>query len=357
MLSFTHRQLPATIRFGAGCRHELKAILETRNLMRALVLTTPEQAHLGRSIADEIGPLCAGVFEGARMHTPMEVTRDTMALAQSVRADCLVAIGGGSTTGLGKAVSVRSGLPQFVIPTTYAGSEVTPVLGETENARKTTRRADAILPGLVLYDPELTYSLPASFTLTSAVNAMAHAAEALYAPDCTPIIRLMAYEAVGVMMRALPKLYAEPANAEARAEALYAAWLCGTCLGATTMGLHHKICHVLGGTFDLPHAPTHCIMLPHVLAYNKNAAPGAYADLALAMGTERPELAIYDMVLTQNGPVALSALGMTEHGIGEVITQLRASPYANPAPLDETRLRTMLANALAGRAPDAALPA
>ncbi|UYN99794.1 MAG: maleylacetate reductase [Devosia sp.] len=353
MRAFTHRTLPATIRFGAGARHELAGLLDERNLQRALVLTTPEQAGLGRQIGASIGARGAGYFDGARMHTPVDVTERAMRVAGDLQADCLVSVGGGSTTGLGKAISVRSGLPNIVIPTTYAGSEVTPILGETEHARKTTRRADAILPGLVIYDPELTYSLPAGLSLTSGINALAHAAEALYAPDCTPIIRLMAMDAMTAMMRALPALRTNLADAEARSAALYAAWLCGTCLGATTMGLHHKICHVLGGTFDLPHAPTHCVMLPHVLAYNRDAAPEAYADMARALGAERPELAIHGLVTRHGGPVSLAALGMTPDGIATVIEQLQASPYANPAPLDAGRLRIMLDNALAGRAPEA----
>ncbi|CAK7261754.1 MULTISPECIES: maleylacetate reductase [unclassified Shinella] len=351
MANFTHRMLPATIRFGAGARHELGPLLKMRGLGRAFFLTTPQQAALGTSLADEIGALCVGLFSDARMHTPVDVTERALALALSLDADCLVAIGGGSTTGLGKALSVRCGLPQIAIPTTYAGSEVTPILGETENMRKVTRRDDAILPGLVIYDPELTYSLPAAITLASGVNALAHAAEALYAPDCTPILRLMAVEAVGAMTLALPIIHTDPANAEARAQALYAAWLCGTCLGGTTMGLHHKICHVLGGTFDLPHAQTHCIMLPHVLAYNREAAPVAYADLATAMKTERPELALYHMVRAQGGPLALLALGLKEEDLKEVFAQLQSSPYANPAPLNGKKLVSMLSDAFEGREP------
>jgi len=351
MKPFSYRTLPASILFGAGSRRQIAALLEELGHSRALVLTTPEQRDLGQQTVASIGSRGAGLFDGARMHTPVEVTNKAVAVARSAQVDCLIAIGGGSTTGLAKAISVRTGLPQIIVPTTYAGSEVTPILGETENGKKRTRRQDAILPEWVVYDPDLTHSLPVQATLTSGMNAIAHAVEALYAPDSSPIIRLMALEATAKMLDALPLIHAEPENAAARSDALYSAWLCGTCLGATTMGLHHKICHILGGTFDLPHAQTHCIMLPHVLSYNRHAATQAHRDIGAALGTDNPERALFDLVVSLDGPVALEAIGMHKAGLDEVIAQLLAAPYANPAPMDEHRLRMMLDDAWSGRPP------
>ena len=349
--AFTYRSLPSDIRFGPGLRHGLADLLEGAGLSRALVLTTPGQAGLGHETLKLLNGLAVGLFDGARMHTPTEVTGRALEEAQRLGADCLVAVGGGSTIGLSKAVSVRTGLTQIVVPTTYAGSEVTPILGETENGQKVTRRDDAILPRFVVYDPELTYGLPVQISVTSGINALAHAVEALYAPDSSPIVGLMAREAIGVMAGALPVIKADPGHIEARAEALYAAWLCGTCLGSTTMGLHHKICHVLGGSFDLPHAATHCIMLPHVLAYNSVAARPAYEQIGAILDTDRPELALFELVASLDGPLALNAIGMPEAGLDAVVGQLGASPYANPAPLVTERLRAMLADAWAGRPP------
>ena len=207
-------------------------------------LSTPHQAADGEALAKTLGALAAGVFSGAAMHTPVEVTEAALAEAKEVKADCVVALGGGSTTGLGKAIAWRTDLPQIVIPTTYAGSEVTPILGQTEASVKTTLRDPKILPEVVIYDPELTVGLPVAMSVTSGLNAMAHAAEALYAQDRNPVSTLMATEGLRALRAALPTLVKEPRNLEARGDALYGAWLCGTVLGPW---------HVAAPQ-DLPHA-------------------------------------------------------------------------------------------------------
>ena len=182
-----------------------------------------------------------------------------MAVVARERVDGLVAVGGGSTIGLAKAIALRTGLPQVAIPTTYAGSEMTDILGETEGGAKTTRRSEAVRPEAVIYDVELTRSLPPGLSATSGLNAIAHAAEALYARDGNPVIALMAEEGVRALAAALPAIVADPGDMAARGDALYGAWLCGLCLGAASMALHHKLAHVLGGSFDLPHAETHAV--------------------------------------------------------------------------------------------------
>ncbi len=195
-------------------------------------------------------------------------------------------MGGGSTTGLGKAIALRTDLPQIVLPTTYAGSEMTPILGETRDSAKTTLRDPKVLPEVVIYDVELTLGLPASVSAASGMNAIAHAVEALYARDRNPLISLAGEEGVAALARALPKILDAPRDHEARSEALYGAWLCGVCLGTVGMALHHKLCHALGGSFGLPHAETHAIVLPHAAAYNAPAAPAALACVARALGTD-----------------------------------------------------------------------
>jgi alcohol dehydrogenase class IV len=182
-------------------------------------------------------------------------------------------VGGGSTTGLGKAIALATGLDQIVVPTTYAGSEMTPILGQTERGVKTTQRSPAILPEVVIYDVDLTLTLPPALTATSGLNAIAHAVEALYAQDRNPIVSLMAEEGIAALARSLPVLVDAASDLAARSDALYGAWLCGACLGAVGMALHHKLCHTLGGSFDLPHAETHAVVLPHAVAYNSAAAP------------------------------------------------------------------------------------
>ena len=258
-------------------------------LTRVLVLCSPEQEDTGRAVAAALGERAAGVLPEARMHVPIEVARRARDRAAELGADGCVAVGGGSAIGLGKAIALEHELPVIAIPTTYAGSEMTPVWGLTEGGQKRTGRDVRVLPRSVLYDAELTLTLPAGMSVASGLNAVAHAVEGLYAPDATPIISLMAEEGTRALAAALPRIVADGGDLEARAEAQYGAWLCGAVLAATTMSLHHKLCHTLGGTLDLPHAQTHTVVLPHALAYNQPAAPDAVAALSRALGGyERP---------------------------------------------------------------------
>src|SRR6185369_5308698 len=170
-------------------------------------------------------------------------------------------------TGLAKAIALRTGLPQVIVPTTYAGSELTSVLGETAGGRKTTQRTPAVRPETVLYDVSLTLSLPVPVSAASGLNALAHAVEARYAPDANPMTDLLAAEATRLLTSALPRIAADPSDVDARTDALRGAWLAGTCLDAVQMGLHHRLCHHLGGKFGLPHAETHAVLLPYVMAH------------------------------------------------------------------------------------------
>ena len=148
------------VRFGAGILQETGSEIERLNGRHAFILSTPQQSESALSLAENIGSRSAGVFSRATMHTPTEVTEEALAHAQSIGADCLVAVGGGSTIGLGKAIALRTDLPQIVIPTTYAGSEATPILGQTENGVKTTLVDNKVLPETILYDPTLVRTLP-----------------------------------------------------------------------------------------------------------------------------------------------------------------------------------------------------
>jgi alcohol dehydrogenase class IV len=323
---------------------------------RALVITTPEQRELGVSLVELLGDLCAGHFDGATMHTPTEVTARAMDALRSSEADCLVAGGGGSAIGLSKALAVRTGLPQIAIPTTYAGSEVTPILGETEEGRKTTRRAPEILPRVVIYDVELTLSLPASLSASSGLNAIAHAAEALYAKDSNPVTSLIAEEGIRALGASLGEIVRDPINREARAQAQYGAWLCGTCLGAVGMALHHKICHVLGGTFDLPHAPTHAVVLPYVLAYNATAASDAVSRIRRALNTQDDAWTCLHAMLEQLGlPASLGALGMPAGKLDVVADLVLQQAYWNPREVERESLLRMLEAAFNGTPPSSDL--
>ncbi len=277
MKSFVYNGQPSRVVFGAGSLQHLLREIDLLGATKALVLSTPEQRKSAEMIADLLGPRAAGVFDRAVMHVPIETAREAREVANRLGADCAVAIGGGSTTGLGKAIALDSGLPILAIPTTYAGSEMTPIYGITEAGIKKTGKDARVLPRTTIYDPELSAGLPVGMSITSGINAIAHAAEGLYATDSNPVMNLMAKEGIAAMGRALPAISKSPNDMQARSDALYGTWLCGMVLGNVGMALHHKLCHTLGGSFNLPHAETHTIVLPHALAYNAAAAPQAHA--------------------------------------------------------------------------------
>ena len=349
---FTYQALPMRVVFGPGALGKLADEVTALGLARVLVLCSPEQEAMGRSVASGLGALAAGVLPEARMHVPLEVAARARDLAAELGADGCVAVGGGSAIGLGKAIALEHGLPVIAVPTTYAGSEMTPVWGLTEGGRKRTGRDERVLPRSVLYDPELTLTLPAGMSAASGMNAVAHAVEALYAPDATPIISLMAEEGARALAAALPRVVADGADLDGRSQAQYGAWLCGAVLAATTMSLHHKLCHTLGGTLDLPHAQTHTVVLPHALAYNQPAAPDTVAALSRALGgTPDPARELWELAGRLGAPRSLRELGMAEADIPRVVEQAVAEPYANPRPVTADGVTALLEDAWAGRPP------
>jgi maleylacetate reductase len=348
--AFVYSGNPAHIVFGAGRSASAPEWVETLGCKRALVLSTPEQASDVQALSGELGNLSVGVFAGAVMHTPVDVTDRAMEKVRQTAADCVVSLGGGSTTGLGKAIAYRTDLPQIVIPTTYAGSEVTPILGQTENGRKTTVRDARILPEVVIYDAMLTTSLPVGMSVMSGLNAMAHAVEALYAQDRNPISTLMAIEGLKAFRTSLPTIIETPEDITVRGDALYGAWLCGTVLGAVGMALHHKICHTLGGTFDTPHAETHAIMLPYTAAYNAVAVPGLLAPVAEIFGGTVGG-GLHDFATSIGAPSSLRELGLTEADLDHAADIATENPYWNPRPFDRQSIRNLLQDAWEGKRP------
>ena len=280
MLEFLHDALPGRVVFGAGSLERLPDEVARLGAARALVVSTPGHRQFAEDAAERLAARAAGIWDGAKMHAPLENVEAARAEARRLAADACVAIGGGTPIGLAKAIALELELPIVAVPTTYAGSEMTPVLGITEGGVKRTRRDPKMLPKTVIYDPELTFTLPAAVSGPSGMNAIAHCVEALYARDGNPLTSLIAEEGIRALAASLPVVVREPEHAEARAEALYGAWLAGTALAAVGMALHHKLCHVLGGTFDLPHAEVHTIILPHATAYNRAGAPAAMARIA-----------------------------------------------------------------------------
>ncbi|KUM27506.1 maleylacetate reductase [Mesorhizobium loti] len=339
------------VRFGAGVRRAIGEEMETQGLSHALILATPQQAGTAQEIAELLGARACGTFTGAVMHTPVSISEEATEIALRLQADCVVAVGGGSTTGLGKAIALRTDLPQIVVPTTYAGSEATPILGQTEGGRKTTITTPRVQPEVVLYDAELVCSLPVGMTVTSALNAMAHAAEGLYARNRSPISTLMALEGLRAFRDALPRVLERPQDLKARGETLYGAWLCGTVLGQVGMALHHKLCHTLGGSFDLPHADTHAVILPHAISFNEAAVPDLLAPIADIFGVRTAGRALYDFAVATKAPIALRDIGMKETDIDRAADIATQTPYWNPRPIEREGLQRLLRAAWAGEAP------
>jgi maleylacetate reductase len=347
-MRFDYTAPPARILFGRGRISEVGDEVRRLGARRALVLSTPGHRALGERVLGLLGDAAAGAYAKATMHTPVELTDDALATLQRLDADCTVAVGGGSTIGLGKALAFRTDLPQVVIPTTYAGSEVTTVLGETRDGAKKTQRSPRVLPEVVVYDVDLTLTLPPQLSATSGMNAIAHAVEALYAPDTNPIVSMMAEEAIGALARSLPRIVKDPADIDARTQAQYGAWLCGMCMGATTVGLHHKVCHVLGGAFDLPHSDTHAVMLPHAVAFNFDAAPEAMQRVARALGSTDARAGLFALAQALPVPRSLRAIGMPESGIDKAADLATRDTYPNPRPLERGAIFDMLSRAFHG---------
>lgn len=371
---FVYSPNPGRVIFGNGTIKKLPEELTRLNLSAPLLLSTPQQVNHAEDLKNMLEGKVAGLFTEATVHTPINVTEKAVDYAKKQGADCVVSIGGGSTIGLGKAISLRTGLPHICIPTTYAGSEMTPILGETADGLKKTRTDPKILPGTVIYDVDLTMTLPAAMSATSGVNAIAHAGtlflyiyiflaptehsadssgsivEALYARNTNPITNLFAVEGTRALARALPEIVENPSSPSARSLALYGAWLCGTCLGSVGMSIHHKLCHTLGGSFNLPHAETHTAVLPHAISYNAPKIPEAMKKLAEALPESNGD-AIHGLnVLLTKLKVkrGLKDFGMKEEDIDKAADIAVSNPYWNPREIEREPIRELIRRVWAG---------
>jgi maleylacetate reductase len=349
MTPFVYTSLPARVIFGSGTLSTLSAEIQRLGCARAVLLSTPGRAAEVHQLARQIDGLCAGVFAEARMHTPVAVSEQAIEAIRRWGGDCTVAFGGGSAIGLAKAIALRTDLPQIVIPTTYAGSEVTQLLGETQDGSKTVQRSLAVLPEVVLYDVDLTLSLPADVSAASGMNALAHAIEALYAPDANPLTSMLAVEGIRTLKGALPALMDGRDHREARAAALYGAWLCGICLASVRMGLHHRLCHLLGGSFNLPHAQTHAVLLPYALAYNAAFIPNAMQVLGRVLGGADPVTSLLELGARLGVPASLQQLGLTSDSIPRAADLALSGPYDGPRPLEREGIVALLEDAYRGR--------
>lgn len=337
--------------FAPGALAKLPAELTALGHFRPFVVTTAGRKNLLPGVKLLLGDSLAGVFDGAVEHAPVEVTRYAEAQLRMSDADVIVAVGGGSPIGLGKALVLNTGLPLAVIPTTYSGSEMTSIYGVTDTGGKRTGRDSRVLPGLVLYDPELTFDLPAEVTAASGMNALAHSVESMYAPNATDQSTSWAEESITRLVEDLPVAVQEPRNLGARSRVLFGAHLAGMALNATVMGLHHRICHVLGGMFRLPHSRTHAVILPYVTAFNSTAALLAMSRISSAMGAISAVEGLVDLSSRLPLPRTLRQLGFQESDIPRAAMEIANGNYPNPRPAPVSEVANILTRAFRGDSP------
>ena len=267
----------------------------------------------------------------------------------------MLTIGGGSATGFGKAVRLDLDVRFVAVPTTYAGSEMTSIWGRTDGDDKRTGIDVRVKPDTVVYDPELTLSLPPSIAGPSGMNALAHCVEALYAPGADPVVSLHALAGVRALAAGLPRVCGADDGLDARSDVLYGAYLAGVSLGAAGTALHHKACHVLGGMFGLGHGDMNAVVLGHAVAYNAPAIPDVMDDLgtALAVAADEVPAALFDLSAAIGSPTSLEEIGMPADGIDEAARRIVDAAAANVRPPVEPEIRQMLDDAFHGRRPSA----
>lgn len=347
-LAFEHRTLAQRVLFGSGRAAEhLGTEVDRRSARRVMAVVTSSAAETARRLLD--GVEVAVWFEEVVQHVPVASAEKAREVAQEHRVDLVVSVGGGSATGLAKAVALTTGLPVVAVPTTYAGSEATDVWGMTEEGHKTTGSDDRVLPRTIVYDAELTVSMPVGLSVASGLNAMAHCVDSLWGPRANPVSTGLATEGARLLAAGLPVVVADPQDIGGRERTLAGAYLAAVAFTGAGSGLHHTICHVLGGRFELPHAQTHAVVLPHVLAFNAPAAPGAALRLAEALRSEGAVTGLRDLYDELGAPRSLRGLGLPERDLPEATELvLRQVPASNPRPVDHDSLAELLRGAWAG---------
>jgi maleylacetate reductase len=334
--------------FGNGTFAQIPDELERLGCERVVLVSTPGRGSLANRVREMIGSRFVARFDDAVVHVPDHVAAAARSVASAARADCLIALGGGSSIGVAKAIALTTGLPIIAVPTTYGGSEMTPIWGLTAHGQKQTGRDARVQPRVVIYDPELTLSLPASVSAASGMNAIAHCIEALYAVDATAPSTEAATRGIVLLSSSLPTVVAEPENLSARAKALEGAWHAGFALGCVQMALHHKLCHTLGGAFDLPHAETHAVLLPYTAAFNRRAAVDAMRLAASALDAADTPSALLDLERRIGTPLSLDKIGMKESDIDRGADLAVERQYPNPRPITRSEIRDLLVAALRG---------
>ncbi|MCC2033185.1 maleylacetate reductase [Microbacterium allomyrinae] len=348
-LVFTHRALPQRVRFGTGhAARNVASEISDAGALRVMLIASEAKLAMARTVTGSVEP--ALIWTDVVQHVPAAVAEAARVEAVRAGVDLIVSVGGGSTTGLAKAIALTTGIPIVAVPTTYAGSEATNVWGLTEGARKTTGVDDRVLPGAVVYDAELTLSLPVELSVTSGLNGVAHCVDSLWAPRADPINAALAAEGIRALATGLRGVVADPGGLAGREQAQFGAYLAAVAFASAGSGLHHKICHVLGGTYDLPHAQTHAIVLPYVTAFNVGAAPAAERAIARALDASDAVEGLDALRDDVGAPSALRDLGFDPDRIREAAEIILPQvPASNPRPVDLDSLQLLLGAAADGR--------
>ena len=350
MNSFTFEAQASRVVFGAGCLDQLEHEVERLECSRAMLISTPGRTEIVSRARDLLREKAVEVFDRAVPHVPQHIAVAARECAAGSQADVIVALGGSSSIGVAKAVSLTTSVPIVAVPTTYGGSEMTSIWGMTQEGRKETGRNPRVQPRVVIYDPDLTLSLPARTTASSGLNAMAHCIEALYAVDANALTTSAALEGLRLLASSLPLLSATPHDRAQRADALRGAWLAGYSLGTVQMALHHKLCHAIGGAFDLPHAETHAALLPYTTAYNRDHAIEAMRLASKVLGVEDTPSEILAIARNINAPLSLREIGMRKEDLQHAVDLALERQYPNPAPVTERGLTVLLEAAYQGDA-------
>ena len=345
----------AAVRVVFGPRSLAQVPSEARILgSRIMIISGRHEADAAEAVRAELGDDVVARIPDVIQHVPVDIADRAIDAARDAEVGLLISIGGGSATGLAKVVARDTGLPILAVPTTYAASEMTPIWGQTDHGEKTTGRDPRVLPRLVVYDPVLTITMPAELTAASGMNALAHALESLYAPDATPRSLEVAEEAIRALADGLPDAVARPDDLEARTAALRGAWFAGWALGSTTMGLQHKLAHILAGKYQLPHAGVHSALLPHVTAFNAPAVRVPFARAVRALGLAGPDEigpAVFELATQLHAPTSLAQLGLDHGAIPEVAKIIGAALVSNPRDYTEEQVVVLLEQAYLGIKP------
>jgi len=350
-LTFEHTTLGQRVLFGTGLVAEhLAAEVARLGAQRVMVISSASEASTADEVTRQIGVTVH--HHDVAPHVPIDKANSARSIALHHEIDLIVSVGGGSTTGLAKAIAMVTGIPIIAIPTTYSGSEATNVWGLTEQSRKTTGVDDKVLPTTVIYDANLTLSLPVDLSVASGMNGLAHCIDAMWGPRADPINRALAGEGIRTLAAGLPAVNADPHGLPGREQVLYGAYLAGVAFASAGSGLHHKICHVLGGAYDLPHAQTHTIVLPHVLAFNAAAVPDLENRIAAAFDAPSAVTGLGALQAELHAPTALKDYGLTEQDIPEAVELiLPVIPPSNPRPVTADDLSVLLRAAHSGSRP------